>query len=1176
MKSLFRTCYASRCIKICLLFFTIVISVSLVTVSAARGDDELNALVAEYSSYGLPHPSDQAKLAIMKWSEGTVNNIPQFNRSIVFLEPSADGKSRFWFGCQIHELSSRVTTEWKESLLSDLEDTSPEIPSDQRSAFESYSDLTLAIQCAARGWSDLALALRERSRHPSQTFYRPSSSRLASDREVLAMIAWNYWCEAFCREKGGREKIVARLKDLCDRAPGLDTHAHRNILSDMRRTLEPSLAPKDSIEAMVDSLIDLGIDGDREGELGSLSSCKYSESYRSLKSLGLEAVPVLLQHTHDFRMTHCIQSHRRGPWIVRIADVVCQILQDLAKEKFAYDLLVREGRGQCIDRDHVRFWWSETKGIDASAVLRDNAIKGEGRGKLELNPPKVLVDEAFVTAVRSGNLAKVKSLVEANPALVTSSDGRTPLLYVAVHDARVDVARFLLDHGADVNVRTGHNQTPLFAARSSEMARLLVERGATMNIHVNHADTPLRQAVRNHHLGVVNVLLEAGEKLDDLPVELGDTELVKEMLLKKPWLAKPPRKPLFDAAEQDNLELTKLLLSHGADPDMDYGFANVAEPYTPLSSAVTSNHFEIAATLLEHGASPNVSGGRNHDNLFLFAIAYLDSKYTKLMLDHGADTLGRNSNKYETTPLLVACSLGGAESADHVGRVGQPQTLNHEESQALQKAKYMVEAGADVNAKTFSRMTPLLGAALASNESVCEFLLANGAKIDLASACMLGRLSDVKSLLNERPELATKKEIALQTPLLHWAVRGGDVSIVEYVLDLGGEIDARAPELRYEDASGFSPDIFKDVPSITSLHIAASLGYEPIVRLLLERGANAELNHKLHSAFIAACDAEQWGVVRLLLELGQKPSSKLFENYHLLVQLDEADLLWEILEPIEDFDFHGKLASFLLSEAIRRGKTKTIERLMERGTQLDIFSACELGRIEDVRLLIESDPMLVNAHQNNYPKMTVLEIAVRAGSFEIVQYLMEQGADQKAKPMLAHIAANSGHRDVLKLVSQGGTLNAIDENGATLLHAAAAGLRPKVVQYLIEQGLDANARDFGRSTPLCKLGDSLDQWGKTADVDALSRATETAKLLIEAGADVNVMDRWEATPIRQAASKGFPGVAKLLIEQGANVNHRDDSNVTALRELSYHFRSKHDNQVVREVEKVLLEAGAKK
>jgi ankyrin repeat protein len=88
----------------------------------------------------------------------------------------------------------------------------------------------------------------------------------------------------------------------------------------------------------------------------------------------------------------------------------------------------------------------------------------------------------ILSAVEAGDLAKVKELVEANPKLVhaTGNSKLTPLDW-AVAKGHEDIARYLIEKGADVNHKSLVRETPLDLAKRkgrSKMVKLLEEHGA--------------------------------------------------------------------------------------------------------------------------------------------------------------------------------------------------------------------------------------------------------------------------------------------------------------------------------------------------------------------------------------------------------------------------------------------------------------------------------------------------------------------------------------------------------------------------------------------------------------------------------------------------------------------------------------------------------------------------
>ena len=358
--------------------------------------------------------------------------------------------------------------------------------------------------------------------------------------------------------------------------------------------------------------------------------------------------------------------------------------------------------------------------------------------------------------------------------------------------------------------------------------------------------------------------------------------------------------------------------------------------------------------------------------------------------------------------------------------------------------------------------------------------------------------------------------------------------------------------------------------------MAAKLGSEPIAKLLIAAGANVDLQAGEKDSPISlleiALHSKQWKVVRLLLDLGHKPPAD-FEDLYLLYDVKDPDLLWRLIGSIDGFDFESSDATHLLAKAIRQGETKTVQRLNSKGTKLDIFAACELGRIKEVADLIDTDPTLVNASSDSHRKTTAISLAVEHGHIDIVRLMIDRGVSAEILRPLAHDAAGFGQMEILKLLTAGKSLRVLDDSGRTLLHAAASGIQPEIVKFLLQQGLEVDARNFNQETPLWQLGE-YDYWNRKTSNDDLKRAVETAKLLIDAGSDVNAADHYGSTPLHQASKLGFAEVVRALLTHGAKVNHRDDTHQTPLAEVSMRswFQASSDHRDA--VKKVLLEYGA--
>jgi uncharacterized protein len=119
-------------------------------------------------------------------------------------------------------------------------------------------------------------------------------------------------------------------------------------------------------------------------------------------------------------------------------------------------------------------------------------------------------------AAAVGNLERAKELVERNPAVAKalSPDG-FPVVALAAVFGHLSVARYLTEHGADINASatngSGYNAlTGAVAGGHLEIVRWLLESGADANYRYGAGYSPLLTAAANGHLEIVQLLVAQG------------------------------------------------------------------------------------------------------------------------------------------------------------------------------------------------------------------------------------------------------------------------------------------------------------------------------------------------------------------------------------------------------------------------------------------------------------------------------------------------------------------------------------------------------------------------------------------------------------------------------------------------------------------------------------------
>ena len=340
-------------------------------------------------------------------------------------------------------------------------------------------------------------------------------------------------------------------------------------------------------------------------------------------------------------------------------------------------------------------------------------------------------------ACTNGSAAMIELLLKAkaDPNAVLP-DGETPLMSAA-RTGKVDAIKALLRNGADLKAKEAERgQTALmWAAAEGNVAAVetLIEFGADTKERSKGGFTPFLFAVREGKIEVVRALLKAGVDVNEnLPT--GGRRA-------GPTGATGPN-ALGLATANAHYELASALLDAGADPNYaGQGWtalhtitwirkpgAGSNDPAPPGSGNM--NSVEIVKRLVADGANVNAKMTRRSNvglsslntlgaTPFLLAARTGDAELMRLLVQLGADPLMPNADK--TTPLMVAAGVGTRSPGEDAGT----------EPEALEAVKVALELGNDLNAVDNYGETALHGAAYKHMPSVAQFLIDNGAKVDI-------------------------------------------------------------------------------------------------------------------------------------------------------------------------------------------------------------------------------------------------------------------------------------------------------------------------------------------------------------------------------------------------------------------------------------------------------------
>ena len=370
------------------------------------------------------------------------------------------------------------------------------------------------------------------------------------------------------------------------------------------------------------------------------------------------------------------------------------------------------------------------------------------------------------------------------------------------------------------------------------------------------------------------------------------------------------------------------------------------------------------------------------------------------------------------------------------------------------------------------------------------------------------------------------------------------------------------------------------VPELNSLLNKSVMKNDLVgVKSSLEKGA--EINDKRsdewgYSAITHATMVRNLDIVNYLIENGANIDTQANHNgtpLMIAINNNDYDMVINLVEQGANINSRNNDKVTIFDSAIRKGNSLIAKYLIIQGidtSKLQIADWAAIGDLDKVRELHKSGVDLNSSSTlNDVDYYTALESASWGGHINIIEYLVENGADvnfvsgsdmenEYGKTALIS-AVDNGQVEIVKyLLDNGAEINGTGNENYTAITVAKS---LEMVMVLVDSGADVNSINMNKPVLISAVENeqiAIVEYllASGADVNikvdnnysAISYPNNLAivKILVASGADVNFKNSYNSTPLIFATSRGDLEIVKYLVDSGADINLKNNDGSKAI------------------------------
>lgn len=701
----------------------------------------------------------------------------------------------------------------------------------------------------------------------------------------------------------------------------------------------------------------------------------------------------------------------------------------------------------------------------------------------------------------------------------------------------------------------------------------------------------LRYAVENNRLEMTEYLILKGVNINYVPEA---TENAGTLLQYSIYYGKR--------------ESAKIIIKAGADVNL-----KVVDSESPLYLSVSKGWFDVTEMLIFRGAI--IDADNKYEPLLHTAVEKNSEGIVKLLISKCPDTqklVNAKGNYNNETPLHTAARTGNLKVAQILIENGAdidakddygvtPLDLSIDEGHK-EFAKYLIDKGADLYPVTLVQgvRSPVLTAVMENDIATLKLLLQKGAIPDTRDRW--NRTPLYYALYDNNPEIST---LLMSAGVCLTEAERRDRELIGKIL---GKNCSKTVSLFLKN--GFNPNLRNKEDGDYLIHLAVK--NPEALEALIMAGAKVNVRNKIGRTplFIAmgSCNVRS---ANILLKHGAKKFTTdnngktplHFAAWNLNFRAVQYLFLNGLKVNAQDNEGHTPLfwvnRSDLQDYSGERARERTVELLVALG---GIDDSATTKRKKNTASVSNKSKLLTSTELIMTNNKREFLYAILRDNPETVKQLLHRCPGlinvriEDGNTPLHYACSKGSYKTVLYLLDLGVDINAKNNMGERPIHNAVTEVYERTLRILLERGADINAKDNYGETPLHKAScrgylnilNILIQNG--ADINAVDNSGETPiynacyfreeqalKLLIKEGADVNAKSTCsDKKPIHKAVWSGNPRIVKILIDAGADLNVCDENGNTPLHQAILYEGTYYRNvnlQSMRIIAEMLISKG---